>query len=320
VDTTADRIVRTLMERRRAVTRDAWPPVATIMIGHQATRGVAAISLPGASGGPADVLRRLGLAGRADPSGRLADVIDDFFPDPPRADLFQPEPGCSDVTFTGGAADVTGLAGQLFTGQLRPFAQHVDGVEGYPMGVLVVRMPPDPPPARQAAGTAPPAAEGSAWLTWPNDTIVPDASGRFEVRIAASALAEMRAETRRGARLRRRDVETGGLLIGGFDDAAGVVWIDEASGPPPDSRLSAAHFQHGTEVVDALLAARKTATARVSRFVGMWHIHPDGPGLAQPPGRRRHGRPAGTGRRRPAPRPAAHHRRCVATLVTLAGR
>ena len=58
------------------------------------------------------MLRRLSLAGRADAMGDLADVVDDFFPDPPRGALFQPEPGC-DVIFIGSAADVTGLAGQL---------------------------------------------------------------------------------------------------------------------------------------------------------------------------------------------------------------
>ncbi len=276
VDATADRVVRTLLERRRTTTRDGRPTIVTLMIGHEAARGVAAVSLPGATGGPADILRRLGLTARTDVSSRLADVVEDFFPDPPRTDLFQPEPGCSDVTFTGGTADVTGLAGQLFTGVLRLLAQHSDGVDVDPMTALVIRMPHDPPPAGTAKETGRPSAEGPVWLTWPNDTVVPDANGRFEVRIAASARAEMRAEARRGARVRDRQVETGGLLIGSFDDAASVVWIDEASGPPPDSRLSAAHFQHGTEGVETLLATKKTTTARVSRFVGMWHTHPDG--------------------------------------------
>lgn len=63
-------------------------------------------------------------------------------------------------------------------------------------------------------------------------------------------------------------------MLGGFDAAARVVWIDEATGPPPDSRLSEAHFEHGTQGVEARIAARRSATARVTAFVGMWHSHP----------------------------------------------
>jgi integrative and conjugative element protein (TIGR02256 family) len=77
-------------------------------------------------------------------------------------------------------------------------------------------------------------------------------------------------------------VETGGSLLGGFDPAAGVVWVDEATGPPPDSLLSAVHFQHGTTGVEEHLAARRTATARMTTFVGMWHTHPDGPAAPSP--------------------------------------
>jgi integrative and conjugative element protein (TIGR02256 family) len=90
----------------------------------------------------------------------------------------------------------------------------------------------------------------------------------------------MRAEARRGARVRAPRVETGGSLLGGFDPAAGVIWVDEATGPPPDSLLSEVHFQHGTMGVEEHVLARRTATARVTTFVGMWHTHPYG--LAAP--------------------------------------
>jgi integrative and conjugative element protein (TIGR02256 family) len=92
----------------------------------------------------------------------------------------------------------------------------------------------------------------------------------------------MRAEARRGARVRTPRVETGGSLLGGFDPAAGVVWVDEASGPPPDSLLSEVYFQHGTTGVEDHLAARRAATARVTTFVGLWHTHPYGPAAPSP--------------------------------------
>jgi len=262
IDATADRTVRTVLEQCRAVNRGDWPAVATVLIGHDATRGIATVSHPGASGGGADILRRLGLAARTDIT-TFGDVVADFFPDPAPNTLFQPEPGCSDVTFVGSAADVTGLAGQLLTGVLTALN---DPNEGAAMVAVITRMP---------AGPADSVPTG-VWLRWPNDIVLPSADGRHEIRLAAAAVAEMRAEARRGVRLRGPRVETGGSLLGGFDDAAGVIWVDEATGPPPDSLLSEVHFQHGTRGVEELIAARRTATARVTAFVGIWHTHPCG--------------------------------------------
>lgn len=109
--------------------------------------------------------------------------------------------------------------------------------------------------------------------------MVESADKRWQIRLSARAVSEMRAEVRRGARLRARRVETGGTLLGGFDPAARVVYVDDATGPPPDSRLSEGYFEHGTEGVEASIAARRLATARVTTFVGMWHSHPYGPAL-----------------------------------------
>lgn len=264
IDATADRTVRSAIELKRAADEAPWPALVSVLIGHDATRGIAAISRAGASGGPADVLRRLGLSARANVGGPLSDVVDDFFPDPPRDDLFQPEPGCSDVTFTGSAADVTSLAGQLLVGVLHALA--IDDIDKGMMA-LIVRSP-RPPSEDQP--------QESRWFKWPNDTVVESADKRWQIRLSARATNEMRAEVRRGARLRARRVETGGTLLGGFDPAARVVWVDEATGPPPDSRLSEAYFEHGTEGVEASIAARRAATARVTSFVGMWHSHPEG--------------------------------------------
>ncbi len=270
IDATADRTVRTVIERRRAAQRAAWPAVATVLIGHQATRGIATVAHSGSSGAGMDLLRRLSLAARTDATGRMNDIVEDFFPDPPRTTMFQPEPGCSDVTFVGSAGDVIGLAGQLLTGVLHVLQHPSDDSA---MVGLVVRMPAAP----DAPATGP-----AVWFRWPNDTVLRTVDDRHEVRLAASALAEMRAEARRGARVREPRVETGGSLLGGFDAAAGVVWVDEATGPPPDSLLSEVHFQHGTIGVEDRIAARRTATARVTTFVGMWHTHPYGPAAPSP--------------------------------------
>jgi ThiF family len=97
IDATADRIVRTHLERTRRAHRDRWPTLVTLLVGHNATRGIAAIAGADASGGGVDVLRRAGVAARTEATGELGDFADDFFPTEARTDLFQPEPGCSDA-------------------------------------------------------------------------------------------------------------------------------------------------------------------------------------------------------------------------------
>ncbi|MER7900983.1 ThiF family adenylyltransferase [Streptomyces sp. NPDC096046] len=261
-DCTANRIVRAHLERARRTDTAPWPHLATLMIGHHATRGIAAISPRGATGGGTDVLRRTALAAHADATRAFDDLLDDFFPTTPPTELFQPEPGCSDATFTGSAADVTALAGQLATGVLHALAEPADR---HTMAVLIVRMPTGP------ASTQP---SGPRWLTWPNDTLATDEATGYDVRISPAALAEMRAEARRGTRVRGSRVETGGTLLGVVDDATGVIFIDEATGPPPDSLLTETYFQHGLDGISAHLSARREATGNISRFLGMWHTHP----------------------------------------------
>ena len=262
IDATANRIVRTAIERHRCGHRVLWPALATVLIGHDAQRGIATLSLAGATGAGVDVLRRLGLRLRTRSGSEAADVLDDFYADPPRGDLFQPEPGCSDVTFVGSYSDVAGLAGQMFAGILRTLnGDHIDSEDS--MCALIVRSPSAP-----AAGS-----KATTWFAWQNDAVY-KLQGDHEVRVNATAFAEMRAEARRSARVRANRVETGGSLLGQIDNASRVVWIDEVSGPPPDSKLSAAHFEHGLEGVTQWISARQKGTGRVSSFVGMWHTHP----------------------------------------------
>ncbi|MYS19872.1 JAB domain-containing protein [Streptomyces sp. DvalAA-14] len=270
LDCTANRIVRARLEGARRTDPSSWPHLATLMIGHHATRGLAAFSPRGATGGGADVLRRTALAAHTDPRHAYDDLIEDFFPTQPRTDLFQPEPGCSDATFTGSAADVTALAGQLMSGILHALTAPADQ---HTMATLAVRMPTGPTGLQPA---------GPCWLTWPNDTVTTDPATGYEVRIMPAALAEMRAEARRGARVRGPRVETGGSLLGAVDDATGVIFVDEATGPPPDSLLTETYFLHGLDGVSGHLAARRTATGNISRFLGMWHTHPHAPAQPSP--------------------------------------
>jgi integrative and conjugative element protein (TIGR02256 family) len=266
IDATANAAVASRLEYCRAQSPRDWPPVMTMLIGHRARRGVVALARPGASGAGRDILRKLGLAAARGQAGQLADVREDFFPDPPRTEFFQPEPGCSDPTFTGSAAETGALAAHLITAGLDALAGRAGSPADQPLAAAIARL--DRPNIGDTRAAV-------SWLGWQNDLVVRDGSAGFEVRFSAAAVRELRAESARGARLRGRGIETGGLLLGEIDEACQCIWIDTATGPPPDSRLSAFHFDHGTEGAEVLIDHYRASSGQITTFAGLWHTHPD---------------------------------------------
>jgi integrative and conjugative element protein (TIGR02256 family) len=257
IDATADVGVRTAIEARRRADVSNWPDILTVIIGHDAKRGIVTASGRGASGGPADVLRRYSIECLA--SLRLRDIADDFFPTEARADLFFPEPGCSSPTFVGSQADVASLAGMLLNAGISLL-----GPDSDPMGAAAVRRDSSVLPAMDARG-------------WESDAVVTDAKGSgYEIRLTQAALADMRAEARRGQRVRGPKVETGGMLLGAIDDAYEVIHVDRVVGPPPDSRLTPFYFEHGTIGTQEEVNERRRVTGNRQSFVGLWHTHPFG--------------------------------------------
>lgn len=268
IDATADAAVASLLELRRSAARSAWPPVLSVVVGHDARRGVVTVAKPNATGAGRDILRRLTLVSRAQHAARLQDVADDIFPTDTRTELFQPEPGCSSPTFTGSAAELTALAGQLLDAGIRALAGPDAREAGLPMAAAIVRL--------DTSLSLGPRVAGLDWLGWPNDDTVADQADGYEVRISRVARSQLRTECRRGARLRGKPVETGGLLIGRIDDACKCIWVDDASGPPPDSRLSAFHFEHGIQGVPELIDYYRRRSRMAATYLGMWHCHPSG--------------------------------------------
>ncbi len=255
IDATANRAVSAVLELAHVQHGRA---LMSVIIGHDAQRGIVTLAKPQATGAGYDVLRRVGIAVHADPA--LRDVAEDFFPESPRTTFFQPEPGCSEATFVGSYPETTALAGQMLLTGLRLIAD--EGAA--PMSAAIVRL----------SGGA--MVSTGATLSWPNDMALTDDASGMEIRVSAEALAEMRAEARRGRRARRPNVETGGTLLGQIDDAVGVVWVSAATGPPPDSRLSSTLFVHGVSGVEQISQHWDRHTAGAIRFIGMWHSHPFG--------------------------------------------
>jgi integrative and conjugative element protein (TIGR02256 family) len=275
IDATADASVRSVLERARKDT-SVRPPLVTMVIGRDASRGLVTTNLSAATGAGVDAFRKVALHACSGAPG-WADVGEDFFPASPRTELFFPEPGCSAPTFVGSAAQTSALAGMMLSEALMVLGRETTAVSspdgGTPGATLFA--------SAVRAGAASDGL-GTSRMEWASDLVEVDPSTGFEVRVSAIALAEARAEVRRGARLRGVGIETGGMLIGTFDEATGVAHVDRVAGPPPDSYLAETYFQHGLKGVQERVDAEMARTRHSSGFVGFWHTHPRGRAYPSP--------------------------------------
>ena len=256
IDATASIGVSKRLEllRRRAPKEST--AVVSFLIGHKATQGLVAVCPPSASGGPADAIRKAKILASRKP--RLAGFAGEFWPVPPRTEMFQPEPGCSNPTFTGSDVEVAGLAATMLLASSQRLHAGMESA-----AATFVELP-DWETRRDAR---------SETVELPNDLVVMDQFGQYEVRIAAGAVAEIRAWSNRAERL-TPEWETGGVLFGERDDAVGVVWVSDVLGPPPDSVASADGFICGREGVDEAATALNDRSRDASKPVGLWHTHP----------------------------------------------
>ena len=268
IDATASLAVATKLERvRRMHPQEA--EIVSMIVGHTAHHALAAVVPPGYSGAGADVMRQVKLAcGRR---RELRGFVAEFWPDPARTRIFQPEPGCSDPTFTGSGAEVAALAATMLARVAADLAGAARGAgeRGEGKGECGIR-------ARDAVGhlvTIAPEHRGlrEARLTFPPAHVVPDAGHDTEVRLANTAHVAMASWIVRSAREAGPRTETGGLLFGERDAAAGVTWVDEVIGPPPDSRSSPDEFICGTQGVGR---HEEEKQRRGLEYLGMWHTHP----------------------------------------------
>jgi integrative and conjugative element protein (TIGR02256 family) len=264
IDATADVGVRTTIEVARLRHRADWPPLVTMIIGHEATRGIVGVSARNATGGGSDLLRRVAIRARGSAGAAWRDIAEDFFPNSARTDMFFPEPGCSSPTFVGSSIQANALSSQLFNLALESLSLAERDPSAPPMYAAAIRL------------TGATGRQGVDAFTWENDLVLSDAKSGFEIRLSRAALNEMRAEARRGARTRGELIETGGMLLGAIDESTRVAYLDVAAGPPPDSALSSIYFDHGTLGTQEIVDRYRSVSAQAISFVGMWHTHPYG--------------------------------------------
>ncbi|MFI7284078.1 ThiF family adenylyltransferase [Micromonospora chersina] len=275
IDATANRSVASALEWARWTADGRQPPLLSMMVGHDCERAAATLALPGASGAGVDILRRLGITASAD--GDLYDLLDDFFPGHPRGVPFQPEPGCSDPTYVGSAADLAAFAGHLLNDGLAILTSAEKAYDtAFPRRWASVART----PTAGAAGAA------RQRLSWANDHVRLDPVLRYQMRVDPAALASMRREVAVMADRRGPDVETGGMLLGQIDQASRVVWITDADGPPPGSEASAEGLKLDPTAARDRARRRRRLTRGMVAYIGAWHTHPGYLALPSPVDRR----------------------------------
>lgn len=65
-------------------------------------------------------------------------------------------------------------------------------------------------------------------------------------------------------------------MFGERNDLLKILWVDEVSGPPPDSVRSPSGFVCGVHGTSALATEKAKRTRNMLHFLGMWHTHPGG--------------------------------------------
>ena len=251
IDCTASLAVRTALERalRDVGTR---PAIASLAIDSQAGSAIATLSTPNHSGGTLDLVRRLKLETCRKPA--LSKVLESFWPMSSSGERFQPEPGCSEPTFIGSNADLAGLSARMLNSVARAIVKPCD---------------------RQT---------GAGWLfeesgpvhafAWHSDHVLRDKGRGYSVKVSSHAAREMRGWARRSVRTAGATIETGGLAFGEFNEAAGVLWVTDVEGPPPDSHAGEDHFTCGIEGMEEAAQERRHRFRGSVDCVGSWHTHP----------------------------------------------
>lgn len=187
-----------------------------------------------------------------------SDVVNAFYSARAMDTLFQPEPGCSDPTFSGSTADVSRLTATA----LNLLAGNV------PSSGETKAMACGPPSASRNSGSL-------EIISLPTVEIA--SAGSYRLLISRKVLTQARACVRQNTRLRSQSHETGGLLWGYWDDASSLIVILDASGPAPDSRHDPGHFLCGIEGTTAEHEYRVAHSHGACGFIGFWHTHPDLP-------------------------------------------
>ncbi|HEY9757954.1 MAG TPA: ThiF family adenylyltransferase [Oculatellaceae cyanobacterium] len=257
IDATANVSVLAKLESARMAGNTRIPSVSMV-IGSKAERGLVVTAGSDYSGGVLDVSRKAKLAACRDPG--LSEFLSEFWNSKAQVAPFQPEPGCSESTFVGSAADVVTLAGMMINMVARDLA-HMESAQATAHFVS------------QPWLNNPENISGH--FTWAGDKVLSAGGGGYEIRIEPGAQEEMNAWIRQSGRTAGSVNETGGVLFGELNSACRIVWLTEITGPPADSTASPTEFICGVDGVEDVNKEKRKNSLGSIHFVGLWHTHPN---------------------------------------------
>lgn len=255
IDATASRRVASALQNAWNA-RESTPPVLRCSISGNAAQGISTLKMPKSDFGPSDLIRRTKLAAFHTPE--LNDFARTFWPQEQQEPSFQPEPGCSEPTFVGSAADVAFFASSFFNFAAYVLQQEKDDIAK----ALFVSA------CNGLQQTSSSVADlGKADLNV-------DVSHGYRVLVSPGARRAIEGEIKSNARTGSATDETGGLLLGEIDDSLRSISIDVATGPPRDSKKSPDHFLCGIEGTEEQCKYYAEKSGNSTNFVGVWHTHP----------------------------------------------
>ena len=259
IDATASRSISTALEMHFRKASKRHPPIVSMAIGHNADFGLMTLVRESHIGMSVDADRRAKLA--LANTGRGKAYLEEYWPTGvARRKPFQPEPGCSSPTFRGSFADVLNLTSRMTNVAASWLAADASAPRAFAMNLSGNGLATGP--AREIE------------FEWRAHRVISDGHHDYQIRMSEESLAAVRAWMRRSEYVRGKKVETGGVLFGEVDELLKVIWIDEVSGPPPDSVASPEGFLCGTAGVAEMNVEKIKRTSGSVSFVGMWHTHP----------------------------------------------
>ena len=253
LDCTASDIFQMKLERDWEAFDGRNPAIISVVINGKAQHCLSVAIGTGSDGGIWDAYVQLKHRLCLDQANK--EIITAFYSEDASKDFFQPEPGCSDPTFSGSTADVSSLIATALNHSVKYI------VDKKPIGIIYS--------AHKKNGN--PGIVKVIKLSG-----IPSVSvGNYRVRIDKYVYREVKAWVKQNRRIRSSDHETGGILWGLWDDAIGVIWVFDVSGPPSDSLHDPAHFVCGVKGTIEEHKRRVEISHHACGYVGFWHTHPD---------------------------------------------
>lgn len=258
IDATASRRVAAALQLQFEKLEQT-PSILRCTINARASHGIATLKMGKSRLGPFDMIRQAKMA--ASNSPLLAEFADEFWPQEQRDPGFQPEPGCSEPTFVGSAADLAFFASSFFNFGAQALANSSEDSAT----ALFSTMPNGYKCSQEI---------GSRVVDLGKFAAESEVRHGYRVLLSPKARKAIQSEIALNARTGNARDETGGLLLGEIDDTLSTICIDAATGAPPDSVKSPERFVCGFEGTERRCQFHANKSGGSTRFVGVWHTHP----------------------------------------------